>query len=513
MLGIRKFAVSLALVVIAVSVCVVPSFAQGKLTYPELNTALRTKLPNSVFSSKTELFSWLLVQIQRRKVDKPLTPDREEDLRQAGASDELIETIRSNSPAAKTNEKPVGPVDLGNLMPLAVNLVKPDYTPEALQAGTTGDIKLSLELDEQGRVTSVSRLSVLPNGLTERAIEAARKSTFRPAMRDGKPAKGTGLLTFSFKINLNVAATLTAADELRGRGDCDRAIPEYARVIAADARNAKAAYGRGSCYVLKGDYDKALPDLESAAKLEPSNAEMLLNLGIVHDFRGEHAEGADAYARALAVNSTLDAQPTFNCLYLDRRGLSPEQARANANKFINACTDALRGANGRVAVMFQYKRGIAYRLKGDYDKAIDDLDSVRRANPWLRSINTQYLVLYNNRGLEAFNKKDYKKAYDDITLAIQSDPKNPTPYINRCTIYLYGWKQFDEAIRDCTEAIRLATRSSMAYNHRGYAYELKNEIANAVTDYQTALQLDPKNEMARNNLNRIRSKAPSMKNN
>ncbi len=511
MLSFRKIAVSLAAIVVGFSVFVVPGIAQGKLTYPELNTALKTKLPNRVFSTKTELFSWLIVQIERRKVDKPLTADREDDLRQAGATDELIETIKLNSPAAKTVENPTGPVDLGNLMPLAVNLVKPEYTPEALQAGTAGEVKLSLDLDEQGRVISVSRLSILPNGLTERAIEAARRSTFRPATRNGKPAKGTGLLTFNFKITLNVAATLAAADGLRSKADCDRAIPEYAKVLNVDPKNAKAAYGRANCYFTKGDYDNALPDLEAAAAGDPTNAEALLNLGIVRDFRGEHGEGADAYARAVKINPGLDSQSTFTCLYLDRPGLTPEQARSVANKFINACSDAMKGQSGRLAGMLQYKRGIAYRLKGDYEKALDDLESVRRSNPWLRSLNTQFLVLYNNRGLEAFNKKEYKKAYDDITLAIQSDPKNPTPYINRCTIYLYGWKQYDEAIRDCSEAIRLETKSSMAYNHRGYAYELKNNLTDAAADYQTALRLDPKNEIAKANLNRIRSKAPSIK--
>lgn len=511
MLGFRKIAVSLAAVIVGVSVYAVPCEAQGKLTYPELNTALRTKLPNRSFANKTELVSWLMSQIERRKVDKPLTPDREDDLRQAGATDELIQTIKRNSPAPVTIETPTGPVDLGNLIPLAVNLVKPEYTPEALQAGISGEIKLLLELDELGRVTSVSRLTVLPNGLTERAVDAAKRSTFEPATRNGKRAKGTGLLTYSFKITINVAATLAAADELRSRADCDRAIPEYTKVINVDAKNAKAAYGRGNCYLIKADYDKALPDLESAATQEPNNAAWILDLGILRDFRGEHAEGAEAYERALAINPALDSQPTFTCLYIDRRGMTPEQARAVANKFINACSEALKGANGRLAAMLQFKRGIAYRLKGDYEKAIADLDSVRRANPWLKSLNTQFLVLYNNRGLDAFNRKEYKKAYNDITLAIQSDPKNPTPYVNRCTIYLYGWKQYDEAIRDCSEAIKLATKSSMAFNHRGYAYELKNDLANAAADYQTALQLDPKNEIAKANLNRIRSKVPSLK--
>ena len=89
--------------------------AQTKpLTYPEMFTALKTKLPNSAFANKTDLVNWLIEQIKERKVDKPLTKSREEDLRQAGADEELIATIRSNSPSlteTSATPKPVQPPD------------------------------------------------------------------------------------------------------------------------------------------------------------------------------------------------------------------------------------------------------------------------------------------------------------------------------------------------------------------------------------------------------------------
>lgn len=75
------------------------SSAQNKpLTYPEIITALNTKLPKQFFKTKADLLRWLNEEIQKRKVDKILTADREDDLRQSGATDELIETIRKNSP-------------------------------------------------------------------------------------------------------------------------------------------------------------------------------------------------------------------------------------------------------------------------------------------------------------------------------------------------------------------------------------------------------------------------------
>lgn len=73
--------------------------AQNKpLTYPEIITALNTKLPKQFFKTKADLLRWLNAEVKKRRVDKILTADREDDLRQAGATDELIETIRENSP-------------------------------------------------------------------------------------------------------------------------------------------------------------------------------------------------------------------------------------------------------------------------------------------------------------------------------------------------------------------------------------------------------------------------------
>ena len=43
----------------------------------------------------------------------------------------------------------------------------------------------------------------------------------------------------------------------------------------------------------------------------------------------------------------------------------------------------------------------------------------------------------------------------------------------------------------------------MAYVHRGYAYELKNDTNSAIADYRKALDIDPRNQAAQNNLNRL----------
>lgn len=516
----RKIFVSIAVAIITAGLFLCSSYffmasAQSRLTYPEIITALQTKLPNQSFKNKTALINWITVQIRNRKIDKPLTEDREDDLRQAGATDELIQVIRANSPALPVQTPTPVPretlVDLGDLKGRAVNLVKPEYTAEARQAGVNGVVKLQLMLDEEGRVISAKPLSVLPYGMTEQAVAAARQSKFTPASVEGKPTRAVGTITYSFKfLRINVAATLALADDYRNKADCDRAITEYTKIIDVDAKQSKAFFGRGMCYLMKANYDRAVIDLDSAASLDQADDDAFFYLAVAHDFKGDPAAAGDFYSKAVSLKPELDKQDMMECLFIERRRLTEDEARSAGNGIVNACNQALRTSPDFLESLIYLKRGIGFRLKSDYDKTISDFETAQRLNPQFTAVQGQLHSAYNSRGLLHFNKKEYKAAFDDITTAINLKPQSPTPYINRCVIYLYAWKQFDQAIDDCGTAIRLSTKSPMAYVHRGYAYELKNSFDAAIADYKKALEIDPRNQTAQANLNRLQQ--PNVKN-
>jgi TonB family protein len=63
---------------------------------------------------------------------------------------------------------------------------EPGYTEEARKNGVTGVVVLRAVLSKTGNVTNVRVVSGLPYGLTEKAIEAATKLQFTPAMKDGQ---------------------------------------------------------------------------------------------------------------------------------------------------------------------------------------------------------------------------------------------------------------------------------------------------------------------------------------
>jgi TonB family protein len=71
--------------------------------------------------------------------------------------------------------------------PRALNTPDPDYSEEARKAKYQGTVVLWLVVDPSGRPRDVKVARSLGMGLDQKAIEAVRKWTFEPAMKDGKP--------------------------------------------------------------------------------------------------------------------------------------------------------------------------------------------------------------------------------------------------------------------------------------------------------------------------------------
>ncbi len=77
---------------------------------------------------------------------------------------------------------------------------KAKYTEEARQNKVQGTVVLSAVFTNDGQVTSVRVIRGLPDGLTEKAIEAAKKIRFQPATKNGMAVTVRGQLEFTFNL-------------------------------------------------------------------------------------------------------------------------------------------------------------------------------------------------------------------------------------------------------------------------------------------------------------------------
>ncbi|MGH9840336.1 MAG: TonB family protein [Blastocatellia bacterium] len=77
---------------------------------------------------------------------------------------------------------------------------KAKYTEEARQNKVQGVVMLSVIFTADGQIANIRTVRGLPDGLTEKAIEAARKIRFQPAVKNGQPVSVRGTLEFSFNL-------------------------------------------------------------------------------------------------------------------------------------------------------------------------------------------------------------------------------------------------------------------------------------------------------------------------
>lgn len=77
---------------------------------------------------------------------------------------------------------------------------EPQYTAEARENGTEGTVMLRAVFSASGQVTNIRVMSGLSDGLTERAIEAARQIKFTPALKDGRAVPQYIQLEYNFSL-------------------------------------------------------------------------------------------------------------------------------------------------------------------------------------------------------------------------------------------------------------------------------------------------------------------------
>jgi tetratricopeptide (TPR) repeat protein len=88
-------------------------------------------------------------------------------------------------------------------------------------------------------------------------------------------------------------------------------------------------------------------------------------------------------------------------------------------------------------------------------------------------------------------KKEYDKAIQDFDEAIRLDPKDSFAFSYR-GIAWYSKEEYDKAIQDFDEAIRLGPKYPHLFYHRGLAWFHKKEYDKAIRDFDEAIRLDPK---------------------
>lgn len=87
-----------------------------------------------------------------------------------------------------------------SLRPTIIYRERAKYTEEARANKIQGTVVLSVVYTFDGRITEIRVVRGLPDGLSESAIEAAKKIRFQPAVKAGQPVSVRGNIEFNFTL-------------------------------------------------------------------------------------------------------------------------------------------------------------------------------------------------------------------------------------------------------------------------------------------------------------------------
>ena len=153
---------------------------------------------------------------------------------------------------------------------------------------------------------------------------------------------------------------------------------------------------------------------------------------------------------------------------------------------IEGCTSVIQAGQDspqKLAVAFD-NRGVAYRLKGDYDRALQDYEQAIRLNP--NAANP-----YNNRGIIYRIKGDYDRAIADYDEAIWLKSGDyPAAFYNRALAYT-DKGDYDHALTDFDVVMRFDAKNALALYARGLTLLKRGDAEAGKADIAAAKTISP----------------------
>ena len=130
-------------------------------------------------------------------------------------------------------------------------------------------------------------------------------------------------------------------------------------------------------------------------------------------------------------------------------GASVQTARLGPSEAVQHYSDIIR-LRPDVALAYVY-RADAYRIKGDYEKAINDCTTALRIDQTLADA-------FQKRGRVYYEMEAYPKAIADLNESIRLDPENSSSYQTRGAAF-FGMGRYEDALADVNKTLELAPNS------------------------------------------------------
>lgn len=230
---------------------------------------------------------------------------------------------------------------------------------------------------------------------------------------------------------------------------------------------------------------------------------------------GQNSLYLEDYVLAIQYfNQVISAKPNLAQPYFfrsiakisleDYRGAEADASRAiELNPFITGAYE-VRG-------VARHNMGRPVEAVADYDKALeqlpeskgillnkaialeetDSLDQAEQAYNTLLRIHPRYDNGYVGRARLYLQKGDTTAALADVEKALQLNKNNVNAYVIRADVAINSGKDFEKALADMDEAIKLQPQYAGFFVNRAFLRYKLDDYFGAMADFDYAIQLDP----------------------
>lgn len=243
------------------------------------------------------------------------------------------------------------------------------------------------------------------------------------------------------------------------------------------------------------------------------NAEQVLRVGQNALYFEDYMLSIQYFNQAIMAKPYL-AQPYF------MRAI----AKLNLEDYLGAEEDATAAIERNPFIADAYEvRGVARQNRGKLSDAVDDYNSAMKLLPKSRGLLfnkalaqqdmhqpdsaaasfdlllkqfPNYENGYIGRARLRLEQGDTVRAREDIDHALELNKNLANGYLLRADIAIHGNKDYESALSDISEAIRLQPREAGLYINRAFLRHSLDDYFGAMADYDYAIQLDPLNVAA-----------------
>jgi len=290
----------------------------------------------------------------------------------------------------------------------------------------------------------------------------------------------------------NIDYRLALASTLSKKENFEEAKTHFRYVYNRESENIAAIMGLGNIEIEEKNYSKAIEYYSKVLDLEPKHYAANCGIADAQYYQRNFETAIEFYDKAIDIDE--DAELAY-------------VGRANAKSHLEEYTEAVEDYNKVLTLnpnnlkALEGKAIADFRL-GYHEEAIEDFKKVLTLDSNFEFSYDAYISM----GYSFFNLQNYTKAIDAFDMAIAENSQKATGYVGGGSS-LYGKslrtksaKDIKDAIGYFNKALEIDSTNSLVYTNRGNAYYRLESYGQALSDFEKANQLNPKNAHALNGL-------------